>query len=817
MAQNIGNISLNLGVNTSGFKKQMNGIGKLAQGMTGTFTKLGGVVAAALSVAAVTKFAKACLDLGSDLAEVQNVVDVTFGEMSGAVNKWAKEAMTSYGLSEKVAKDYMGQLGAMSKAFGNSTEEAYKQASALAGLTGDVASFYNLTTDEAFTKLKAVYTGETEALKSLGVVMTQTALDEYAMQKGFGKTTDKMSEQEKVALRLAFVQDRLASASGDFARTSDGWANQTRMLSLRFDALKASIGQGLIVALLPAIRMLNQLVAWLQVAADEFSNFMQAIFGVTGGSSGTSSMVESLATGRGVLASNMCDDAYSAKSIKKSLAGFDQLNILSSDSSGGGAGGSGDVGGGGGLGGSIGSSGSVEPGITAGAAAAEKLKTFLGEIKVKLVEIANITGLTGLWNDFLTGAEYARYGIEKLFTLFSSAVERNSLSIELFKESIFNAFTNVSQNITGIWGNMWLLLTSTFGKWIAEQRMRIDEFLYNAVSIFTRTGTLIYNVIRHIFEDVNAWWKEKGAPVYVGILEAIGDIWKWLLDLYNIVIFPVINKVLSECEKLWRNTLRPLWQNLLGAISDLGEMLLALWDKHLKPIVNWVIKTFGPRIKEVFLHVVSILSSAFSSIGNIFNGLVTIIRSGWQFLTGVLTGDWEKAWDAIVNHFNGVWQVIKNSFGLFINPLIGYFEYFINSIIGGLNWLVKQINKISFDVPDWVPGIGGKKMGFNVKQVSEVSLPRLATGGYVAANTPQLAIVGDNKREGEIIAPESKIAEAVAKGFAMVMSKLTQGGGTGNKQPIYLTIKLGENEFWRGFVDYHNSVVKCTGESPLMI
>lgn len=815
MAQNIGNISLNLGVNTSGFKKQMGGIGKMAQGMTGTFTKLGGVVATALSVAAVTKFAKACLELGSDLAEVQNVVDVTFGEMSGAVNKWAKEAMTSYGLSEKVAKDYMGQLGAMSKAFGNSTEEAYKQATTLAGLTGDVASFYNLTTDEAFTKLKAVYTGETEALKSLGVVMTQTALDEYAMQKGFGKTTDKMSEQEKVALRLAFVQDRLASASGDFARTSDGWANQTRVLSLRFDALKASIGQGLIVALLPAVRLLNQLVGWLQIAADEFSNFMQAVFGATGGSSGVSSLGESLASGSGALASNMGSAASSAKAIKKTLAGFDQLNILSSDSSGD-SGGAGDVGGGG-LGGSIGSSGAVDTGVSAGAAAAEKMKTFLGEVKTKLVEIANITGFTGFWADFLTGIDNVKAGLGNISSAFMDAVAKNMPALETFKESIGYAFTSLSQAVTGVWGSMWTTLTENFKLWTSENLPSIQEFFGNIVSIFADYGTLITTVIGNIYEDALAWWKSSGQPIYDGILKAIGDIWKWLLDIFNTVIAPVFKKIIESGRALWEGTLRPLWQNLLGALSDVGEFVLVLWNNILKPVVNWIVKTFAPHIKAILENIVERFSGTFNSIGKIVNAGITMFRGLIQFLTGVFTGDWEKAWGGITKYFTGVWDSIKAKTGLFLNPILHSFESFINNIIGGLNWLVKQINKISFEVPDWVPGIGGKKMGFNVKQVSEVKLPRLATGGYVAANTPQLAIVGDNKREGEIIAPESKIAEAVARGFAMVMSKLTQNGGTGNKQPIYLTIKLGENEFWRGFVDYHNSVVKCTGESPLMI
>jgi hypothetical protein len=186
MATSIGQIQLDLGVNSSGFKQQLRGATKVAKSSTNAlssmFGKLGGVIAGAFAVKAIVNFSKECLTLGSDLAEVQNVVDVTFGSMSGKVNEWARNAMEAYGLSEKVAKEYMGQFGAMSKAFGNTEAMAYDQAAALTGLAGDVASFYNMTTEEAFTKLKSVYTGETESLKSLGVGMTQTALDEYAMQ-----------------------------------------------------------------------------------------------------------------------------------------------------------------------------------------------------------------------------------------------------------------------------------------------------------------------------------------------------------------------------------------------------------------------------------------------------------------------------------------------------------------------------------------------------------------------------------------------------------------------------------------------------------
>lgn len=206
-----------------------------------SWKKVGAVVASVLSIGAIVAFGKSCIDLGSNLAEVQNVVDVTFGSMSGRVDAFAKDAAKSFGLSETMAKKYMGTYGAMAKSFGIAGNAGYEMSAAITGLTGDVASFYNLSQDEAYTKLKSIFTGETESLKDLGVVMTQTALDQYALNEGLGKTTNKMTEQEKVLLRYRFVMSQLSDASGDFARTSNSWANQVRVLQLQFESLKATI------------------------------------------------------------------------------------------------------------------------------------------------------------------------------------------------------------------------------------------------------------------------------------------------------------------------------------------------------------------------------------------------------------------------------------------------------------------------------------------------------------------------------------------------------------------------------------------------
>ena len=149
-------------------------------GITNMAKKAGAALAGAFAVKKLVEFGKECLDLGSDIQEVQNVVDVSFPNLSAKVNEFAKNAAASFGLSETMAKKFAGTFGAMASAFGFTEKESYEMSAALTGLAGDVASFYNMSQDEAYTKLKSVFTGETETLKDLGVVMTQSALDSYA-------------------------------------------------------------------------------------------------------------------------------------------------------------------------------------------------------------------------------------------------------------------------------------------------------------------------------------------------------------------------------------------------------------------------------------------------------------------------------------------------------------------------------------------------------------------------------------------------------------------------------------------------------------
>lgn len=332
-----GTVYINTNVDSKGFSGGIDKMKNSVGGLGKAFSKLGVIIGTVFAVKELVRFGKEAIELGSDLQEVQNVVDVTFTTMADKVDEFARNAAKTAGLSETMAKKYAGTFGAMANAFGFAESEAFEMSTTLTQLSGDVASFYNLTQDEAYTKLKSVFTGETESLKDLGVVMTQTALDSYAMAKGFGKTTSQMSEQEKVALRYSFVLDQLSGASGDFQRTSDGWANQMRVLNLNIESLKANIGQGLINLFTPLLIIINQVIEKLSVLGTKFKEFTELIMvkSQEKGTNNAAKAVGKLGVNYGNSADSVDDFSKSLvranKETKKSLSPLDNLNNLTSN------------------------------------------------------------------------------------------------------------------------------------------------------------------------------------------------------------------------------------------------------------------------------------------------------------------------------------------------------------------------------------------------------------------------------------------------------------------------------------------------------
>lgn len=202
----------------------------------------------------------AAIKMASDFDESVNKVDVAFKSASKDVKDFAKTTLSQFGIAQGTALDMAALFGDMSTSMGLTTKEAAKMSTSLVGLAGDLASFKNMNIEEVTTALNGVFTGETESLKRLGIVMTQVNLEQFAQEQGIRKTLKAMTQAEKVQLRYQFVMAKTANAQGDFARTSDGAANQMRIFQESMKELGANIGAIILPAFIKVVKFGNKLI-----------------------------------------------------------------------------------------------------------------------------------------------------------------------------------------------------------------------------------------------------------------------------------------------------------------------------------------------------------------------------------------------------------------------------------------------------------------------------------------------------------------------------------------------------------------------------
>lgn len=239
--------------------QSLEGIGSKFKNVGQKLTDVGKSLSLKLT-APIVAAGTASVKFASDLEESINKVDVAFGDNSKEVLSWSETTLEQFGIAKGTALDMAATYGDMGTSMGLTTGEASKMSTSLSGLAGDLASFKNIDIKQAMTALNGVFTGETESLKTLGIVMTQTNLDAYALANGFGKTTKEMTEAEKVNLRYSYVMNATKNAQGDFARTSDGTANSMRVFQESLKELAATMGQNILPVVTPIIQKFSELV-----------------------------------------------------------------------------------------------------------------------------------------------------------------------------------------------------------------------------------------------------------------------------------------------------------------------------------------------------------------------------------------------------------------------------------------------------------------------------------------------------------------------------------------------------------------------------
>ena len=760
-ADSVGQIGLDLVVNQGDFKKQMSGLQSLAK-------KAGAALAAAFAVKKLVDFGAQCIQLGSDLTEVQNVVDVTFPRMSRQVDAFAKSAVQSFGLSETMAKRFTGTFGAMAKAFGFGEQAAYEMSTTLTGLAGDVASFYNLSQDEAYTKLKSVFTGETESLKDLGVVMTQAALDQYALANGFGKTTKAMSEAEKVALRYQFVQDQLSLASGDFVRTSDSWANQVRVLKLQFDSLKATIGQGLINVLTPVIKVINTIIGKLMSLANAFKSFTELITGKkgSGGTSAAAAGMEAVA-GSAADAGTAVSGAGSAakqaaKDLKTVTTGIDELNIIDPDT------GSDASGGGGGYDVDSFDMGELDTspvdeldaryqalvervkelqalfkeGFQIGFQNQEGLeiiRSSLQGIKDSFIDIFTDPAVQEAANSLLdsfalnlgkTAGAFTSIGVTIGANLLGGLDSYLTANAGYIKERLVNSF-NAKEDILNAWGGFAADFADVFKVFEGETGQRITA---NIIEIFSNAALGAEEIVSRDFANISGLIsevfsanKDKLKDTLAGALEPLETVTGSLADL--------VTNTFSRISQTYDEYIEPAYERLTAGWQEVVSGFLDAYNEYLAPTIDWIADRFSALasdyiqpLLDAFLHLwgaateavaafwefispfVSWLSEIFfSEISTRLSELWTRFESVFGLLSTLLTGFMEIAAvfiEFLVNVFTGEWSEAWQNIQTIVSTVWNMIQTLINTVLNTIRNSIRNVlNTIKNNVSVALNGI----------------------------------------------------------------------------------------------------------------
>ena len=721
-----GSVIIDTRMDTTGVQNGVSAIKQSFNGLGSVVKKIGVLIGGAFAIGKLAQFGKECVELGSNLAEVQNVVDVTFTTMSNKVNEFAKNAMTSAGLSETMAKRYVGTFGAMSKSFGFSEAQAYDMSTALAQLTGDVASFYNISQDLAYIKLKSVFTGETETLKDLGVVMTQSALDQYALANGYGKTTSAMTEQEKVALRLAFVQKQLSAASGDFIRTSDSWANQVRVMQLQLQSLKATVGQGLINIFTPVLKVINILLGKLATLANAFKSFTELITGKkssgqTGASgaglAGTDAIADTAdqygeaADNAEKLADATNDAADATKKATKAAKGYlsplDEINNYSTDKSA--------------------DTSSKVPGATGGLAnqmkdavqnvdygkladgetVLDKMSKPLKKIIDRFKQLAKLIA-KGFW-DGLGDYEPIFDGIKKDLDSIWESLKDIFTDSEVTKAAnkFFDSYAYAIGQVAGSFARIGLTIAQNIiggiEKFLKRNTQRIKNYLidmFNIGSEIAQIGGNLAVAFADVFSVFGGETAQQITADLIGIFAEIGMVLtettaKLGRDILSMIAQPFIDNkdILKSAIEGSLGVIETVTSGVLTVVQNLSDAISRLYDEHVKPFFDFIADG---------------LSSIFETLITGYNTYILPVLQGLaEQFKGLLEG---PLGDAILK--------IETFLGKLIDSLKLLWESVLVPLI---NWIIENLLPVMAKIIDVVGTVAIKVIKSLIKIIGDVA------------------------------------------------------------------------------------------------
>lgn len=757
MAQYDGSIRIDTQIDQSGFNRGSRG---LIQGMTRLGNSLRGLVGSlgfGLGIAGLIALGRQAINTASDIQEVQNVVDTAFGDMSYKMEELAKTSVKQFGISQLSAKEMGSTFMAMASNMVGSMETASDMAINLTKRAADMASFYNKNAEEVAIALNGIFTGETEVLKQYGIVQTEVNLQEFAASQGIYKKISAMTQAEKVQLRYNYVMQQSALAAGDFARTSDSWANQTRILTEQFKELAAVIGGGLIAALTPVVKFLNTILTMAIAVARQIGALLGKLFGISvpiasaakgasdiaSGMSDVADNADSAAGGAGNLKKGLDSAGKAAKKAgkeaKKSLAPFDKLNVLAKEATGADGGGSG-KGGSGGGGGGAGGGGFQMPQVEMKEETEEAgaFSDALEGILKRLKELKDLF-VAGFWDglgDYKPILDDLKGDLQSIWKTLKEIFTDPEVvgAANRFFDSLAFASGQVVGSLSSIGLTMAANLIGGMEKYLTQNADRIKQYIISMFDVGSEIVSIIGNLATALADIFSVFAGDTAQQItgnIIGIFAEIGMMvsetaLKLGRDILNMIAQPIIenkNKIKDAIQGTLE-AIEPFTSGLLTAVQTVRDAVADIYDNHLKPL---------------FDSIASGLSTILGNILDAYNKYVApVLQSLGEKFKALMEGPFGKAVDSIAKFIGKLIDVLKILWETLLVPLFSWIGSTAMQILGKIvdilgNAFIKAA-EIAFNVISKIADIATSFLTFLADHKGIIEAVGAALIGMFAAN-----------------------------------------------------------------------------------
>lgn len=824
-----GYLNFDTRINTKGFEQGTKGISQKLNGVKSSLGKIAAAVGVAFSVAQISAFAKE----SEKLYNVQMEQELKLSTIMKTRMKATDETVQSVkdyasALQEQGVVGDEVQLAAAQQAatFLTQAENLKTLMPAMNNLLVQQHGL-NATASDAVSignMFGKVMQGQTSALRRVGI--TFSAAEENMLKYG--------DESQRAATLAQVITNNVGEMNSALAQTSAGKQQQ---LANTYGDIREQLGKSvsqLKQMLLPAV---NAAVNAFSRMVDCIGQVVQAIAKLAGYKLETSSSAAAGAAGD--MADNYEEAADSAEAVEEAqenqLAAFDEINKLSSDS----ADNTSD---------DTSAAPSTSPALTpevdtkkassmldefvkSARKAFSSLKKYIDEkfkptfdgiwdgLKAETFKLQQTLG--GVFSDIKTLAEPLKSYFAGDFTAFLQTAFATLGNIAI---GLFDSFNMVFADIWKVAAFPMLQNFVTVGlpliTQFATQMLLTISTLFDSIkelfdTFWQEFAVPILDEIAQIWNDV--WqtlsdaWAEWGQPIFDSLREAITGTKDTILNIWEQWLRPLFDEFMAIIDSVWTEHLQPLLAEFLDFVGQLVSGALEIYNNVILPIINWLVQKLQPVVKRIGSYFLSVFREILTAVIERARGIIRVLSGIVQFVTGAFTGDWQKAWNGIKQIFKGVWDSFYAVVKLPINLIIGAINAMTGAISDALNYIVDAVNELSFEVPDWVPGIGGEEFGFDLPNVYIPEIPKLAAGTVVPANYGEfMAVLGDNTREPEVVSPLSTMKQAVLEALVAY-----GGDGSGQKQPLYVTVQLDKRRVGQAIIDDINERTRRNGRSPL--